>query len=380
MTAVTRASYEGRTTKAAVLRGVGQPLEIEELEIAEPAAGEVMVRLAASGVCHSDYHVVNGDWKGVKKPIVLGHEGAGVVEAVGAGVKRVAVGDRVILSWLPNCGHCRFCMKGRPQLCTAAPETVYENLMLDGTSRLRKGDEIIYSYLTVGSFGELAVVPETGAIPISDRMPLDRAAVVGCAMMTGVGAVTNSVQVPVGSSAAVIGCGGVGLAVIQGCTLEAANPLIAIDTSVAKLAIAKELGATHLVDATEEDPVAAVRRLTDGGADFAFEAIGLKQTFEQATEMLGSGGTAVIVGIPAEGVMFELEPHMLIEREHRLVGSHYGSSNPAIDFPKLVAMYEVGLLDFDKMITRRLPLDSINDAFADMGRGEGVRSVIVYDQ
>jgi S-(hydroxymethyl)glutathione dehydrogenase/alcohol dehydrogenase len=372
------ASFEGRTTRAAVLREVGRPMEVEELEIAEPGSGEVMVRLGAGGACHSDLHVLNGEWA-ESRPIVLGHEGAGTVEAVGAGVERLAPGDRVALSWLPSCGRCRYCLTGRPQLCAAAPETVFQHRGRDGTTRLRKGDESIFSMLTVGSFGERTVVPESGAIPIDDSVPFDHAAVVGCAVTTGFGAAVKTARVAPGQSAAVIGCGGVGLSVLQGCAAQSAEPLIAIDTNADKLAVATRFGATHTIDASRTDPVAAVLELTDGGVDFAFEAIGLKATIEQGFEMLAPGGAAVLVGMPPDGVTVEVDPNRVAGFEHRILGCNYGSCNPAVDFPRILDLYRRGRVDLESMITRRISLDQVNEAFVEMAAGEGIRSVVVYD-
>jgi S-(hydroxymethyl)glutathione dehydrogenase/alcohol dehydrogenase len=369
--------FEGRTMRAAVFRGVGRPLEIEELEIAEPGPGEVMVRLAASGVCHSDLHVLDGDWA-EPRPIVLGHEGAGAVEAVGAGVDRLGVDDHVVLSWLPGCGQCRHCRTGRPQLCLAAPATVFSHLMPDGTSRLRCGDEQIRSMLTVGSLGEYSVVPERGAVAIDPSLPLDRAAMVGCAVTTGFGAAVNTARVALGDSVTIIGCGGVGTSVIQGCVDQGAETIIAVDTNAGKLALAKRFGATHLVDASNSDAVAAVRAIMPDGVDFAFEAIGLKATIEQALAMIGNGGATVIVGMPPDGVTVEIDPNQVAGFEHRILGCNYGSSNPAVDFPRLLALYQAGRLDLDSMITTRIALEQVNDAFAQMRDGDGVRSVVVY--
>jgi S-(hydroxymethyl)glutathione dehydrogenase / alcohol dehydrogenase len=374
------ARFEGRTMRAAVFREPNHPLEIEEIEVAEPNAGEVLVRLAASGVCHSDYHVVIGEWANIPTPIILGHEGAGVVEAVGAGVDHISVGDPVVLSWSPNCGSCLYCVSGRPHLCTVAERTAYKSVMFDGGSRMRQNDRRIYSYMTVGSFGEYAVVPKSGAIPIADAIPLDRAAMVGCAIATGFGAAANTVHIPVGASAVVIGCGGVGLSALQGCAAQSASPLIAVDVNDSKLELARKLGATHTINAGTDDAIARVLELTGNlGADFAFEAIGLKVTIEQATRMLSAGGTAVIVGQVPDGVTIEVDPYLLSDREHRIVGSNYGSCNPEIDFPKILNLYQQGRLDLDSMISRRLKLEQINEAFDAIAHGEAVRSVIVYD-
>jgi S-(hydroxymethyl)glutathione dehydrogenase/alcohol dehydrogenase len=373
-------SFEGRTTRAAVFREIGRPLEIEELQIAEPGPGEVMVKLGAGGACHSDLHVLNGEWAEIRRPIVLGHEGAGTIEAVGAGVEKLAPGDRVLLSWLPSCGHCRYCLTGRPQLCAAAPRTVFENLARDGTTRLRAGDEDVYSMLTVGSMGERTVVPESGAIPLDDSVPFDRAAVVGCAVATGFGAAVKTARVSAGQSAVVIGCGGVGLSVLQGCAAQSADPLIAVDTNPDKLATASRFGATHTIDASTADPVAAVTELTDGGVDFAFEAIGLKATIQQGLAMLAPGGAAVLVGMPPDGVKVEIDPNLMAGFEHRVLGCNYGSCNPAIDFPRILGLYQRGRIDLDSMITRRISLEEVNDAFEEMTAGHGIRSVVVYDE
>jgi S-(hydroxymethyl)glutathione dehydrogenase/alcohol dehydrogenase len=356
---------------------INQPLEIEELEIAEPGPGEVMVRLAAGGACHSDLHILNGEWAEAL-PIVLGHEGAGTVEAVGAGVEELAPGDRVLLSWLPSCGRCRYCLTGRPQLCAAAPETVFQHLGRDGTTRLRAGDESVHSMLTVGSFGERTVVPESGAIRIDDGVPLDHAAVVGCAVTTGFGAAVKTARISAGDAAVVIGCGGVGLSVLQGCASQAANPLIAVDTNPEKLATASRFGATHTIDASKVDPVAAVLELTGGGVDFAFEAIGLRATIEQGLEMLAPGGAAVLVGMPPDGVKVEIDPNRVAGFEHRVLGCNYGSCNPAIDFPRILGLYQRGRVDLDSMITRRISLEQVNEAFAEMAAGDGIRTVVVY--
>jgi S-(hydroxymethyl)glutathione dehydrogenase/alcohol dehydrogenase len=365
--------------RAAVLREINRPLEIEELEIAEPGPGEVMVRLAASGTCHSDLHSINGEWAETRRPIVLGHEGAGEVVAVGAGVERVGVGDHVALSWLPSCGHCRQCFAGRPQLCVASLETIHENLMPDGTSRLRAGDEAVSSMLTVGSLGEYTVVPENGAIRIDDSVPLDLAAVVGCAVATGVGAVLNTARLEVGQSAAVVGCGGVGISVVQGCAAMAAEPLIAIDANPEKLALAASLGATHTIDASSVDAVEAVQEITGGGVDYAFEAIGLKATIEQAVAMLGPAGSAVLVGMPPDGVTVEIDPMAITSSEQRILGCMYGSCNPPVDFPRILGLHRRGRLDLDSVVSRRIPLEQVNEAFATMAGGEGVRTVVIYE-
>lgn len=372
------ARFEGRVMRAAVMREAGKPLEIEGVEIAEPGPEEVLVKLAASGVCHSDLHTLKGEW-GAVMPLVLGHEGSGVVEAVGERVQRVAVGDPVVLSWTAGCGRCQRCLIGQPNLCEKLGESVHANVMFDGTTRLRKNGEEIYSFLGVASFGEYAVVPESGAIPIQHGVSLDLASVVGCAVSTGIGATTNTVRVPVGASTAIIGLGGVGLSILQGCVAQSAGTVIAIDMQPDKLEVASKLGATHVVNARDTDPVAAVRELTgEAGVDFAFEAIGLKATIEQSLAILGARGVAVLVGMPPEGVTFEADPLTMTGLEQSIVGSNYGSSNPAVDFPRLLHLSEIGRIDLGSMVTQRIPLEQINHAFAAMERGEGIRTVITY--
>lgn len=364
--------------RAAVFRAVGRPLEIEEVEIAEPGAGELLVRIVASGVCHSDYHVLAGEWS-APTPLVLGHEGAGIVEAVGNGVSGVRAGDHVVLSWCPNCRRCEYCVSGRPQLCRVAEATTYRSVMFDGTTRLRQAELPVYPYGAVGSFGEYALVPETGAVRIDPQMPLDRAALVGCAVATGFGAVVNTARVPVGASVAVLGCGGVGMSIIQAASLSSAWPVIAIDVAGDKVRMARSLGATRVVDASREDTLEAVSKTTAGrGVDFAFEAIGLPETIERATQMLAPGGTAVLVGLTPEGATVRLDPSVISDREHRIIGCNYGSCRPPLDFPLILNLYLNRALDLDAIVSRRLPLEKVGEAFEAMRRGESVRSLIVH--
>jgi S-(hydroxymethyl)glutathione dehydrogenase/alcohol dehydrogenase len=364
--------------RGAIFEGSGRPLVIDELEIDEPHAGEALVRVSASGVCHSDYHVVAGEWAS-PTPIVLGHEGAGVVEAIGERVTGVGVGDHVILSWTPYCGRCAYCLRGRLNLCALAADTAYASVMFDGTTRLHRGGSDVYGYLAVGSFAEYAIVPETGAIPIRKDAPLDRAAIVGCAVTTGVGAAINTAQVEPGASALVIGCGGVGLSVIMGAALVSAWPIIAVDVVDSKLALAQRVGATETVNARSMDVLEAVREITGGrGADYAFEAIGLARTIELAYDALCPGGTAVVVGQVPEGVKASFDPYVMSDREKRLIGSNYGSARPPLDFPRIIDLYMVGRLDLDALVSQHIRLEEINEAFAAMERGETVRSIVEY--
>ena len=364
---------------AAVFVGPGQALEVQELQLpSDPGPSEVLVRLAASGVCHSDLHVVNGEW-GSPAPMVLGHEGAGIVEAVGEGVDAVSVGDRVILSWTPACGRCDFCVAGRPALCNLANETAYRHVFFDGGTRLSRGDDPVHSFLAVGSFGEYAMVPASGAIPIRADAPLAQAALVGCAVTTGVGAVTNTAHVEAGSTVLVIGCGGVGLNIVQGARLVGASTIIAADTNDDKLSLARSFGATHTVDSKTSDLVTSVQDLTGGrGVEYAFEAIGLAKTIELAYESTARGGTTVVVGQVAEGVKISIDPFVMSDQEKRIIGSNYGSCRPSIDFPKIIDLYMNGRLKLDEMVTSRIPLSGVNDALEEMTKGKGIRTVIEY--
>jgi S-(hydroxymethyl)glutathione dehydrogenase / alcohol dehydrogenase len=364
--------------RAAVFNAPGEPLVVQQLELAEPGAGEVSVRLAASGVCHSDYHVVLGEWS-ARTPLVLGHEGAGVVDAVGPGVTTVGVGDHVVLSWVPYCGHCRYCADGRPALCRRVLDTTYHGLMADGTTRLCRDGRRVFSYLATASFAERVVVAESAAVPVRKDAPLATVALVGCAVATGVGAVLNTARVRPGSSVLVIGCGGVGLSVLMGAKLVSAGPVIAVDRSDPALELAARLGATVTVNPDRDDLDEVLREHAGpDGVDYAFEAIGLAPTIETCYRLIRPGGTAVAVGMVPEGVTITIDPFSLADREKTLTGSNYGSSRPAVDFPKLVDLYMTGRLDLDAMVTRTIGLDQVNDAFDAMSRGEAGRSVIRF--
>jgi S-(hydroxymethyl)glutathione dehydrogenase / alcohol dehydrogenase len=365
--------------EAAVFDGVGRRLETQHLELpAEPGPGEVLVKLAASGVCHSDYHVLTGDWA-APTPLVLGHEGAGVAEAVGSGVTAVAPGDRVILSWTPACGRCRYCVGGRPVLCDVAKTKASRHVMPDGTTRLRRKGEAVHSYIGLGTFGEYSMVTEAAVVPIRPDVPLSQAALVGCAVTTGVGAVINTAKVGPGASLLVIGCGGVGLSVIQGARLVSARPIIAIDRKEDKLEGARRFGATHVIDASRDEIVASVMDITHGqGVDYAFEAIGAVKTAEAACASLSKGGTAILIGQTATGQRISVDPLAIADRELSIKGCNYGSSRPLIDFPRILDLYMQGDLDLDAMITARIPLSEINGAFDSMASGEGIRSVIEF--
>ncbi|OBF16753.1 Zn-dependent alcohol dehydrogenase [Mycobacterium sp. ACS4331] len=365
---------------AAVLGKAGEPLTVETVTLPSvPPPGEVLVRLEASGVCHSDYHVALGEWA-APMPMVLGHEGAGVVEAVGEGVRDLTVGDHVVLSWTPSCRRCKFCISGRPVLCDLVNQMSGQHLSFDGTTRLtRSTGEEMFSFVALGTFGQYVMAPESGAIRISNDAPFAQAALVGCAVTTGIGAVTNTAKLEPGSTALVIGCGGVGLNIVQGARLAGASQIIAVDRAPAKLEAARKFGATATVDSTDTDVLEVVNDLTGGaGVDYAFEAIGLAPTIELCYEAIARGGTVVVAGQVAEGVKISLDPFIMSDQEKKVIGSNYGSSRPPIDFPKIIDLYLAGAVDLDSLVTDRIGLDQVNDAFAAMQRGEGIRSVIEY--
>ncbi|HEV8675902.1 MAG TPA: Zn-dependent alcohol dehydrogenase [Methylomirabilota bacterium] len=362
--------------KAAVLYELKQPLVVEELEVLEPGPHEVLVRYVATGICHSDLHVITGDLPH-PLPVVLGHEGAGVVERVGPGVEGVRPGDHVVTSYIPSCGRCSYCIVGRPNLCALRDKP--RHLMLDGTPRFRKGSQPINHFLQVSSYATRAVLLEHGVIPIRQDAPLDVVCLVSCAVTAGAGAVINRAKVTPGSTVAVFGCGGVGLNAIQAARLMGAAKIIAVDVLPQKLAWAEEFGATHGVNAASEDPVARIHAIAGGGgADFAFEVVGGQRTIEQAFHSVHRGGTCVIIGLSPAGTRLAIDPAMLLQ-ERVLTGSSFGGSRQKVDLPMLIDLFMDGKLKVRELISRRLPLAEINQAFDLMQQGEVKRSVVVYD-
>lgn len=358
--------------RGAVLRHIDARLTIEELELSAPGSGMVRVRIAASGVCHSDLSVVDGT---VPQPLpaVLGHEGAGVVTEVGPGVTSVAPGDHVVVSWIVPCRACAACRRGQPTLCDSGMQHV-----MGGPYGTANGDPVRAGFGTA-TFAEETVVPAGAAIRIPADFPLDLASLIGCGVVTGVGAVVNTAQVRPGETVVVIGCGGVGLAAIQGARLCGASRIIGVDRVAAKLEMARANGATHTVDATIADPLAAVQELSDGGTDHGFEVVGSAATIALAYAATRRGGTVTVVGAGRfdESVSFPVMSLMVDAK--RLQGSVYGSTDPARDFPRMVELQTAGALDLEKLITRRIALDGVNDAFRAMTDGEVARSVIVFD-
>ena len=360
--------------KAAVFHGPHQPLEIEEVEIDRPMSREIIVRTVASGVCHSDLHFIEGLYPRVP-PSVLGHEAAGIVEEVGELVTYVRPGDHVISCLSVFCGSCDQCLTGHPNRCNQRPSRG-----VGDPSRLRypNGTPIDQAF-NLASYAERMLIHENAVVKIPEAMPFDRAALIGCGVTTGLGAVLNTAKVEPGSTVAVFGAGGVGLAAIQGAYIAGARQIIAVDMGEVKLGKARELGATDLVDATSGDPVAAVLQATGGrGVDYSFEAIGLKLAAEQAFNCLAPGGTATVIGMIPVGQKVEIEGRMFLA-ERKIQGSGMGSNRFRVDIPRYIELYEQGRLKLDGMITRRGRLEDVNEAFRAMKAGEVARTVLMFD-
>ncbi len=359
--------------KGAVLYEPKQTLVIEELELEEPGPGEVLVEMRSSGVCHSDWHVVKGEWPHIPLPSVLGHEGAGVVEAVGPNVTNVKPGDHVILSWMPSCGYCEMCQKGHPNVCYNRGEAGAATHVTGSGARINRMGGI-------GTFGSQTIVPEIAAVPIDKDIPFPQASLIGCGVTTGVGAAINTARVQPGTTVAVFGCGGVGLNCIQGAAIAGATTIIAVDLMDNKLDLGREFGATHTVNSSKEEPVERIKELTGGrGAHYAFEAIGLvAEPFVQSVHCTRNRGVTVWVGhAPAETpVTLDARDIMM---EKTIIASMYGSARPQIDFPRLIALYKAGKLKLDELVTRTYPLEQVNDAFDALSKGEVARSTLSFD-
>jgi S-(hydroxymethyl)glutathione dehydrogenase/alcohol dehydrogenase len=364
--------------KAAVLHEVGKPVVVEEVEVANLGPRDVLVRIGATGLCHTDLEVKQGSLPR-PLPIVLGHEGAGVVEWIGKDVTRVAAGDHVVCSWNPSCGHCFYCDDGLPILCEPVNRHHPRGHLHDGKSRLMLRGEPINHLMMVSSHAEYCVLPEAGAVKVPKEIPFDRACLIGCAVMTGFGAAVNVAPVSFGSTAAVIGCGGVGLSAIQGAASRQAAQVIAIDLDDRKLESARLFGATHTINPKRDDALAQVRALTAGrGADFTFEAAGNERAMRLAMEITRPGGDAVLLGkVPVnDDVKFRWGSLM---GEKRITRSSYGGARPQRDFPALARAYLDGRLKLDELITQRIPLERINEGYAALERGEVLRSVVVFE-
>jgi S-(hydroxymethyl)glutathione dehydrogenase/alcohol dehydrogenase len=363
--------------KAAVLYKPNTPLEVVDVEQQGPQPGEARVRVRAAGICHSDWHIMNGDWP-LPLPMVLGHEAAGVVEEVGAGAAGVKPGDHVIFSFRVHCGRCFYCSSGRSILCEGY--TSLRWTMLDGSTRLRRNGEPIFQMARIGTFSETVVCPAEMLVPIPRAVPFAQAALMGCCVPTGIGAVTHCAKVEAGASMLVIGCGGVGLNVVQGGRLAGAGTILACDLLASKLEFARQFGATHTIDGSQEKVVERARELTGGrGVDYAFDAIGSEATTLQILDAIRPGGTAVIVGMAAMSVRAPVPPYLMALQEKTLKGTLYGSIRPSVDLPRLADLYLQKRIDVDRLISRTYKLDEINEGFRLLTSGQVARGVVVMN-
>jgi S-(hydroxymethyl)glutathione dehydrogenase/alcohol dehydrogenase len=374
------AAVESTTIRAVVIDAPGSVTRLEDLAMRAPGPGEVRVRIAASGVCHSDLHVRDGDWQR-PGPMVMGHEGSGWVEAVGPGVDRPSVGDFVALTWYYPCLRCRHCRAGREWLCEGSGSL--QHRLPDGSTALRRADGTdVPAYLGIGTFAEATVTAASAAVPLPPGVPPEVAALIGCCVSTGVGSILKTAAVPAGATVCVIGLGGVGLSAVMGAVLAGASRIVAVDRVPAKLETARELGATDVIQAGD-DPVAtteAIRAATDGGPDFCVEAIGLRLTVEQAIAVLPPGGTAVLAGLTPFGVRSAFEVFPFVDGSRRILGSNYGSTVAALDFPAYADLFLAGRLPIDRLVSHLIGLEDVEAAFDAMRRGEGVRQVVVFDR
>jgi Zn-dependent alcohol dehydrogenase len=363
--------------RGAVLEETQGPLSVQELDLADPGPEEVLVRLAASGVCHSDLNAIDGTAE-TPCPAVLGHEGAGVVEAVGSRVKHVRPGDRVALSWMPSCGTCEECARGYSWLCSTAWPAMETGGLLDGTTRLSRDGKPVYHYSFLSTFAERCVVPERCCVPIADDVPLEIAALVGCAVTTGVGAVMRTADAKPGDRVVVVGCGGVGLSALMAAVAVGAEPVIAVDAVPEKLETARSFGATHTVlwEGTPEATAEAVREASAGGVDIAVEATGRPEAMRAAYLSTRPRGATVLVGIPRADAALELPAATIPRGERRVVGSIYGSSRPDQDFTTTLDLFRSGMLPLDRLVSHRLPLDEVTRAFELMKSGNALRVVL----
>lgn len=363
--------------RAVVLEATGGPLTVTELELASPGPGEVLVRLHASGVCHSDWNAVDGTAE-TRCPAVLGHEGAGVVEAVGEGVTRVAEGDHVALSWAPSCGACEECLRDLPQLCSTVWPAMATGGLMDGTTRLSRDGEPVHHYSFLSTFAEACVVPERSCVPIPDDAPLDVAALVGCAVTTGVGAVWRTAGVRPGDRVAVFGCGGVGLSALMAAVAVGAGPVVAVDTAPGKLDVARSFGASDgvLWQGSAEETAAAVADASCGGVDYAIEATGRPEAMLAAFLSTRPRGAAVLIGIPRADAVLSLPAVTIPRMERRVLGSIYGSSRPERDFGRLLDLHRSGRLPLERLVSHRLPLEEAEHGFELMRSGDAIRVVL----
>jgi S-(hydroxymethyl)glutathione dehydrogenase/alcohol dehydrogenase len=362
---------------AAILWEQGQPLSVEAADLDAPGPGEVLVEIKAAGVCHSDLHPARGDWP-MKVPVVLGHEGAGIVREVGAGVSSVAAGDHVVLCWAPPCGVCPPCREGRAVLCDRVEKITYRNKLPSGASRLHARGRDVAPFLGTACFSSAVVVPAEAVIAAPKDVPFDALATLGCAVLTGVGAVTNAGQVPPGARVAVVGAGGIGLNVIQGAVIAGAEQVIAVDLRPAPLALATQFGATHTLDGAS-DMTKAIRELTAGrGVDFAFDTVGSPATLTSSLAAVRKGGAVVLTGLARADTLAAFPTFPFVMQEKRLLGSVYGSGQPARDIPRLIALYQDGRLKLRELVARTYTLNGVNDALDALAASDGARGVICF--
>jgi len=360
---------------AAILWEQGQPLSVEPAELDAPGPGEVLVEIKAAGVCHSDLHPARGDWP-MKTPVVLGHEGAGIVREVGPGVTSARRDDHVVLCWAPACGVCPPCREGRAVLCVRLEKVTYRNKVPSGAARLHARDLDIAPFLGTACFSDLVVVPAEGVIPAPPDVPFDALATLGCAVLTGVGAVTNAGRVPAGARVAVIGAGGVGLNVVQGAVIAGCEQIIAVDVRPAPLVLARQFGATDAIEAAPDVP-AAVRDLTAGrGADYVFDTVGSPATLTAAVASARKGGTVVLTGLSRGDALAAFPMFPFVMQDKRLIGSVYGSGQPMRDIPNLISLFRDGRLKLHELVARTYALEGVNDALNALAASDGARGVI----
>ncbi len=358
--------------------GESSPLVIEEIDVGNPGPGEVLVEIAGAGLCHSDLSVINGSRPRIM-PMVMGHEASGVVRQTGPGTVDLEPGDHVVFSFMPSCGHCVPCATGRPVMCSSGAKANAAGTLLTGSKRFHNAAGLELSHhLGVSAFSQFTIAAEESLVKIDPELPLDIAALFGCAVMTGVGAVFNTAQVTPGSSCAVFGMGGVGLSAIMGARAAGAHPTIAVDLLDSKLSIARDAGASHVVNASEVDAAEAIRDITGGGADFALESVGSEKALIQAYEATGRGGTTVTIGLPHPSKMFSIPAVSLVADERTVKGSYMGSAVVQRDVPRYIGMYRAGMLPVEKLLTSTIELDQINEAFDALDRGQAVRQVVRF--
>lgn len=373
-------------TRAAVLYEMGAtppyseslPFVIDEISLAGPGPGEVLVEIVSAGLCHSDLSVVDGS-RPRPLPMVLGHEASGIVREAGAAVTEFARGDHVVFGWVPVCGRCLYCASGRGALCEPGVQANIDGTLLSGSRRFTDSEGIVCSHhLGVSGFSQFTVAAQESLVKIDSTLPLEKAALFGCAVVTGVGAVVNTARVEAGSSVAVFGLGGVGLSAVMGARAVGAYPIIAVDLIEEKLELAREVGATHTINAGQDDPVAAIKQLGKGGADYAFESVGSESVLIQAYLATQRGGTTVTIGLPAPNKIFSVSALSIVAEERTIKGSYMGSSVPRRDIPRYIAMYQAGLLPVDKLHTHTLRLDEINAGFDRLAQAQAVRQLISF--